>query len=309
MAQPALPRFAPPRSFYADLKARTTAYFEQTNQTPTGGLAIWLKAVVLIGAFVFFYTHLVFFRPESNLLALLECLLLGGAIAAIGFNVMHDGAHGSFSNSKALNGFAAFTLNVMGGSSFMWNAKHNVVHHTYTNIDGHDDDIDIRPFMRMTPDQPKHLLHRYQHLYFWFLYCMLYISWIFVMDYQKYFAKKIGDMPYKPMTATDHVVFWGFKAFNLVLYVGLPICMVGFLPWLIGFITTTMFAGLGYDALRARPKVFVFPNFMQLVDHGLEVEFLPLAQRLNQFHGRLRRKAPGALFLILKHHVLHARLA
>ena len=244
MAQPTLPRFAPPRSFYADLKARTTAYFEQNNKTPTGGAAIWTKAVILIGAFVFFYTSLVFFRPESNWLALFECLMLGGCIAAIGFNVMHDGSHGSFSTSKTLNGFAAFTLNMMGGSSFMWNAKHNVVHHTYTNIDGHDDDIDIRPFMRMTPEQPKHSLHKYQHFYFWFLYAMLYISWIFVMDYQKYFSKKIGDMPYKPMTTTDHIVFWGFKAINLVLYIGLPIYMVGFLPWLVGFAVTTMFAGL-----------------------------------------------------------------
>ncbi|QNH63307.1 fatty acid desaturase family protein [Hymenobacter sediminicola] len=239
----ALPKFAAPRSFHADLKRRINEYFEQAGTASTGNFSLLSKAVLLALAFVGLYVHLVFFTPPTAW-ALLECVLFGGTIAAIGFNVMHDGAHGSFSQYKWLNNFAAFTLNVLGGSSYMWNAKHNLVHHTYTNIEGHDDDIDIRPFMRMTPDQPRHALHRFQHLYFWLLYCMLYISWIFVMDYQKYFSRKIGNMPLKKMALSDHLVFWGFKVFNLLLYVVVPIYMVGFLGWLAGFAVTTCFAGL-----------------------------------------------------------------
>ena len=79
----------------------------------------------------------------------------------------------------------------------MWNVKHNIIHHAYTNIDGIDDDIDIQPWMRMSSTQKKYALHKYQHRYFWFLYAVLYILWIFVMDYQKYFKQKIGDMPLK----------------------------------------------------------------------------------------------------------------
>ena len=238
-----LPKFAAPRSFHAELKRRINEYFEDAGTVSTGNFSLLSKAVLLTLSFVGLYMHLVFFTP-STAWALLECVLLGGTIAAIGFNVMHDGAHGSFSRYKWLNNFAAFTLNVLGGSSYIWNAKHNLVHHTYTNIEGHDDDIDIRPFMRMTPDQPRYKLHRFQHLYFWFLYCMLYISWIFVMDYQKYFSRKIGNMPLKKMALSDHLVFWGFKVFNLGLYVVLPIYTVGFLGWLAGFAVTTCFAGL-----------------------------------------------------------------
>jgi linoleoyl-CoA desaturase len=238
-----LPKFAPPRSFYAELRARTNQYFEDAGKSSTGGFSIFSKALLLTSAFVVLYVHLVFFTP-ATLLALLECVLLGGLIAAIGFNVMHDGAHGSFSSNKWLNHFAAFTLNILGGSSYMWNAKHNVIHHMYTNIEGADDDIDIRPWMRMSVGQPRHKLHRFQHLYFWFLYCMLYISWIFVMDYQKYFTKKIGEMPLKKMDTTDHLIFWGFKVLNLFLYIALPIYTVGFLGWLAGFAVTTCFAGL-----------------------------------------------------------------
>nr|WP_315824782.1 fatty acid desaturase [Paraflavitalea speifideiaquila] len=81
-------------------------------------------------------------------------------------------------------------------------------------------------------------------MYFWFLYSLLYIFWIFVLDYQKYFKSKIGNMPLKKMKLSDHLVFWGFKVFHFFLFVGLPIYMVGFTSWLISFLIFTLVAGL-----------------------------------------------------------------
>jgi linoleoyl-CoA desaturase len=230
-------------SFHSELKRRIAEYFEKAGKSTTGNLSLFAKAAILITIFLFIYVHLVFFTP-APVWAILESVLLGGVISAIGFNVMHDGAHGSFSKYKWVNQFAAFSLNVLGGSSFMWNVKHNVIHHAYTNVDGMDDDIDIKPWMRMTSAQKKYKLHKYQHLYFWVLYALLYILWIFVLDYTKYFRAKIGSTPLKKMKLKDHFVFWGFKLFNLFLFVGLPIYMVGFTNWLISFVIFTCFAGL-----------------------------------------------------------------
>jgi len=157
---------------------------------------------------------------------------------------MHDGAHGSFSKYKWLNVIAAFSLNILGGNSFMWNMKHNVIHHAYTNVDGVDDDIDIQPWMRMSATQKKYRLHKYQYIYVWGLYSLLYIFWIFVLDYGKYFKSKVGNMHLKPMKFSDHLIFWGFKLFHLFLFVGLPIYMVGFESWLVSFLIMTLFAGL-----------------------------------------------------------------
>jgi linoleoyl-CoA desaturase len=231
------------QSFHGELKRRISEYFEKSGKSMTGNLNLFTKAAILITVFIATYIHLVFFTP-GILWAVLECILLGGVIAAIGFNVMHDGAHGSFSKYKLVNKFAAFSLNVLGGSSFMWNVKHNVIHHAYTNVDGVDDDIDIRPWMRMTTDQKRYKLHKYQHLYFWVLYSLLYVFWIFVLDYTKYFRAKIGSMPLKKMKLSDHITFWGFKLFNLFLFVGLPIIKVGFVWWIAGFFIFTCFAGL-----------------------------------------------------------------
>lgn len=238
-----IPKFSTvSNSFHAELKKRINDYFVQSGTSQTGNTQLYLKAIILMVAFVFLYVHLVFFTP-GVFLAIFECLLLGLVISAIGFNIMHDGAHGSFSNNKFVNKLAAFSLNLLGGNSFMWNMKHNVIHHAYTNVDGVDDDIDIQPWMRMSSTQKKYKFHKYQHLYFWLLYSLLYVLWIFVLDYQKYFKNKIGNMKLKKMSLNDHLVFWGFKILNLSLFVVIPIFTVGFLPWLTGFLIVTLFAG------------------------------------------------------------------
>ena len=232
-----------PQSFHAELKRRISAYFEEVGKSTTGDYSLFIKAVVLMVSFVLIYIHLVFFTP-STVWAILECIVLGGVVAAIGFNVMHDGAHGSFSKYKWVNQLAAFSLNILGGNSFMWNVKHNVIHHAYTNVDGVDDDIDIQPWMRMSTTQKKYKMHKYQHLYFWILYALLYLLWIFVLDYSKYFKGKIGQMPLKKMSTADHLMFWGFKLFHAFLFVGLPVYMLGFTAWVTGFTIFAAFAGL-----------------------------------------------------------------
>jgi linoleoyl-CoA desaturase len=240
----ATPKFANvPHSFHSELKRRISEYFQQVGKSQTGNSTLFSKAVILGVGFLAVYIHLVFFTP-ALFFQIVESILLGGFVAAIGFNVMHDGAHGSFSKYKWLNTFASFSLNILGGSSFMWNVKHNVIHHAYTNVDGVDDDIDIQPWMRMSSTQKKYKLHKYQHIYFWFLYSLLYILWIFVLDYQKYFKSKIGSMPLKKMKLSDHVVFWSFKVLNLFLFIGLPIYTMGFGSWLLSFLIFTIVAGL-----------------------------------------------------------------
>jgi len=240
----AVPKFTNvPHSFHSDLKGRITNYFEEVGKSTYGNYSLFSKAVILMVSFALVYTHLVFFTPNT-FFSIFECIILGGIVSSIGFNVMHDGAHGSFSKYKWVNRFAAFSLNILGGNSFMWNVKHNIIHHAFTNVDGVDDDIDIQPWMRMSATQKKYRMHKYQHIYFWVLYSLFYLFWIFVLDYQKYFKSKVGNMELKKMTLSDHLIFWGFKLFHAFLFVGLPIYMLGFTSWVIGFLIFTSFAGL-----------------------------------------------------------------
>lgn len=238
-----VPKFASaPVSFHSELKTRINEYFTSSGKTQTGNHKLYTKAIILVSLFIGVYVHLVFFTPPT-LPALIECLILGALTASIGFNVMHDGAHGSFSSKKWLNEIAGLTINFLGANVFLWKTKHNVIHHAYTNIDGVDNDIDARPFLRLCSTQKHYWPYKYQHLYFWFIYSWLYINWVFVSDYNKYFRGKVGELPLKKMQFKNHISFWSFKAVHIILFVALPIYTVGFVPWLIGFFTSAMFAG------------------------------------------------------------------
>jgi linoleoyl-CoA desaturase len=120
----AAPKFnAPSISVYSELKKKVNDYFRSNNIAPTGNYKLYFKATLLIVGYILLYIHLVFFTPTAWL-AIPECILLGLLTAGIGFNVMHDGAHGSFSKNPRINLVAALSLDLLGASSFMWNTKH-----------------------------------------------------------------------------------------------------------------------------------------------------------------------------------------
>ncbi len=237
------PRFNAASSFHSDLKGRVKNYFTEKNISPTGNSKLYFKAILMVTLYVVVFIHLVFFTPFWAI-ALLEAILLGALAAGIGFNVMHDGAHGSFSKKPWVNELAGVTINFLGANVFMWKTKHNVVHHSFTNVDEVDDDMNARPLLRLCPNQKKYAIHKYQHRYFLLVYSILYIYWVFFTDYKKYVAKKVGTTPIQKMDIKEHVVFWGFKAIHILLFVALPIYVVGFLPWLVGFLVYGISTGI-----------------------------------------------------------------
>ncbi|MBS1512297.1 MAG: acyl-CoA desaturase [Bacteroidetes bacterium] len=230
-------------SFHQELKKRVNDYFNQADKAATGNISLYFKAALFWSSYIFLYIHVVFFTPPVWL-AIPECFLMGGLTAAIGFNVMHDGCHGSFSKRKFWNKMAAFSVNALGASAIMWNNKHNIVHHTYTNIDGVDDDIEIKPMLRMCKTQKKYFIHKYQHIYAWLLYTQLLIVWIFAADYNRYFTRKVGIVPIKKMSVLEHIAFWVAKLGYIFMMIVLPIILLGFVEWLLGFLMITMTAGL-----------------------------------------------------------------
>lgn len=237
---PKFPQASP--SIHSILKAQVQQYFDSLGIQATGNRQLYIKAIILVLALVSIYTHLVFFTPYWYW-GLIECAFLGIVISGVGFNVMHDGGHGSFSKYKWLNKFAAWSLDFLGGSAFMWDMKHNMIHHSFTNVEGVDDDINVGILMRMNEHQRKFKMHRFQHWYFWILYMFLYIYWIFYTDYKKYFSGKIGNMSIKKMEFKNHFLFWMGKLLHAAIYILIPIMFVGFLPWLIGFLTLGLVAG------------------------------------------------------------------
>jgi linoleoyl-CoA desaturase len=258
-------------TFHQELKQRVNNYFTEAKKSATGNFGLYFKAILFWVLYVSLYVHVVFFTPAIGW-AIVECVLMGGLTAAIGFNVMHDGGHGSFSKSKFWNKMAAFSVNALGASGIMWNNKHNIVHHTYTNIDGVDDDIEIKPLLRMCPTQKKYKIHRYQHIYVWFLYTQLLIIWVFATDYKKYFSKKVGIVAIKKMSTFDHIAFWVAKAGYYFMMIVLPIMLLGFVNWLVGFLIIAMFAGFVLSVVFQLAHTVEHTSFPTPIEESNKIE-------------------------------------
>ena len=95
-----------------------------------------------------------------------------------------------YSKSKRVNTILGYVIHLIGGSATNWKLQHNVLHHTYTNISGMDEDLDSDPLMRFSPNQKRKKFHRFQHIYAWFLYGLMTISWILDKDFLQLFRYK-----------------------------------------------------------------------------------------------------------------------
>lgn len=220
--------------FYDSLKTKVDAYFKTKNIARTGNIHLFIKTLVLVPLAVGIYYTLLFIQP-STIPSLLLCGVLGLTLASIGFNVMHDACHGSYSSRKWVNEMMGLSLNFLGGNAFIWKIKHNVIHHTYTNVDGVDDDIAKMPLIRQCSSQKWMPAHRYQHWYSLGIYALSSFLWIMLMDYMKYFSKKVYTTPIHKIPVREHIIFWVSKILYIAFYIALPIYMVGWLPWLVGF--------------------------------------------------------------------------
>jgi len=231
-------------SLFTALKKRVDEYFSNGKLHPAGNQKLYVKSVLQVLTATALYTVLVFFTP-ATWIAIVLCVLLGLNLAVIGFNLMHEGGHQSFSKHLWVNTTSAYFLNVLGGTSYYWKIKHNVNHHTYTNIEGMDSDIDVKPFMRLHEGQPLHSYHRFQHLYWVLLYGISYLAWVFYEDFQKYTSGKVSaNSARKRIPRKEHYIFWFTKVMYVVVYMVIPILVVGWLPWLIGFFIITFVCGL-----------------------------------------------------------------
>jgi linoleoyl-CoA desaturase len=126
-------KFSGDNTFQRELRRRVEDYFKRSGQKQRDGLRIYLKTAIILAAFVTSYVLLVFFAA-TWWQGLLLSIVLGVATAQIGFNIQHDAGHQAFSERRRVNKWMAMTLDLVGGSSYVWHWKHAHFHHTYVNI-------------------------------------------------------------------------------------------------------------------------------------------------------------------------------
>jgi linoleoyl-CoA desaturase len=252
--------------FIRELRKRVDAYFESTGRRKRDSVRMYFKTATILAWFAAAYL-LLLLVVHSWWLILPLAVVLGVSIAAIGFNVQHDGGHKAYSDRQWVNKMMAMTLDLMGGSSYLWDWKHNSIHHTYPNIDGHDDDIDVGILGRLSPQQPRYWFHRLQGIYLWGLYGFLAIKWHFWDDFYNVAIGRIGGHKIPRPRGKDLAVFIGGKVIFFSMAFVIPMMLH---PW---------WAVLSVYAIAAFCSGVVLSIVFQLAHCVGEAQFpVPMAQ-------------------------------
>ncbi|UZD22511.1 acyl-CoA desaturase [Algoriphagus halophytocola] len=195
---------------------------------------------------------------------LFACYITAGiGMAGVGMGVMHDANHGSYSKKKSINTLVGSTLEMVGASSMVWKIQHNVLHHSYTNIDEHDDDINAPFFLRFSPNGELNGLHKYQHLYAWFFYSLSTLSWVTAKDFIRLtrYHKK-GLVKGKNAYRNTILKLIAFKLIYFFIVLGLPIIFTSFSVGLILLAFVAMHFVTGFTITM----VFQIAHIVEVVD-------------------------------------------
>ncbi|HEX4054935.1 MAG TPA: acyl-CoA desaturase [Tepidisphaeraceae bacterium] len=220
-------KFSGSDRFLRELRKRVDAYFDRTGRSRRDCPQMYFKTATIMAWFATAYV-LLLFVAHSWWLALPLAVVLGLAMAAIGFNIQHDGGHRAYSDRRWINKIMALSLDLMGGSSYLWDWKHNSIHHTYPNVNGHDDDINLGFLGRLSPQQPRFWFHRLQGIYLWLLYGFLAIKWHLVDDFYQVSTGYIGGHKIPRPKGKDLVVFIAGKVCFFSLAFVIPMLLH---PW------------------------------------------------------------------------------
>ncbi len=203
-------KFASDDVFLKVLRRRVDELFLNTHRRRRDCLEMYIKTVAIIAWFIGSYVLLVFWA-DAWWQAILLAISMGTSLACIGFAIQHDGAHAAYSSRNWINQLMAMTLDSIGASSYYWKKTHNIVHHTFTNITGHDGDIDLGILGRLSPHQPWRKFHRLQHMYLWVLYGFISVKWLFFDDFRSFVEQKAGAFDVPRPRGWDLAVFVGGK--------------------------------------------------------------------------------------------------
>jgi len=233
--------------FSSTLNGRVAAYFKSRNIARTGNAEMFVKTFAMLLLYFVPYGLILSGVATGPVFLLVMVVLMSLGLGGIGLSVMHDANHGAYSKRPWLNTLVGYSINLVGANAFNWKMQHNVLHHTYTNVDGEDEDIISRGVLRLTPHTKWKFLYKVQHIYAWFLYGLMTLSWMFAKDFARIIKYQRNGLARKQKASI--VKEWIILIGSKLLYVGyifvIPVIFTS-LPWwqiLIGIFIMHYIAG------------------------------------------------------------------
>lgn len=233
------------KEFARELKTEVNNYFEKNGLSRHANRHMYLKTVILLTLYFGAYGLIIsgFFSVTGMLLL---CFVMGIGMAGIGFSISHDALHGAYSSNDIVNKALGFTFDLLGANGYIWKITHNIIHHTYTNIHDHDEDLEVAEFIRLSPHAEYKSVHRIQHILAFIAYGFATLFWVFIKDYKYFLQSNLG--PYKDKT--HPVSEWIALIVTKIVYYSymliIPYMLLSITWWqlLIGFLVIHFTAGI-----------------------------------------------------------------
>ncbi len=236
-----------PSDFFIIMRDRVNTYFLKHNISHKCNSQMVFKTIFMISLYLvpFFF---VLSDINSVGLFLMLWFVMGLGMAGIGLSVMHDANHGAYSKNKNVNLVLGRLLDFMGGSAVNWKIQHNVLHHTFTNIDGLDDDIGHEKIFRCSPKNKFYKYHRYQHYYAWFFYSLMSLFWSLAKDVRQTIKyNKMGLLKGQGTSLKKEITWLVFQKlfyFSYIIFLPLYFTSSSISIILLGYLIMHLTAGL-----------------------------------------------------------------
>lgn len=231
--------------FVDEVKRRVAEYFESRNLSTKATPGMVAKTVILFGSF-FGAFGLILFGGFSPLAMLGLAVMMGVSMAGLGFSVAHDALHGGYSDNPKVNTLLGYTFDMLGANGYMWKITHNVIHHTYTNIKGIDEDLEVSPLLRLSPHAPYQKVHRFQHLYALIAYSFSTLNWFFWKDFDYFHRRRLGPYEDRQHPGKEVAIMVAGKVFFFGWSILVPVLLLPVAWWqvMIGWVAMHMVAGV-----------------------------------------------------------------
>ena len=214
--------------FFKVLNHRVNKYFEENNLSKKANLNMVFKTIFMLSLYFVPYIIMLSGIVTAPWAILTLWAIMGLGMAGIGLSVMHDANHESYSANATVNKLVGMVINFMGSFQGTWKIQHNVLHHSYTNIEGFDEDHDIE-FMRFSPNKANKPYYKYQAYYAPLFYCLMSLNRFLVKDFQQVLRfRKNGLLASQGLTihsALFQILIW--KTWYVLLIIIAPIYVAG----------------------------------------------------------------------------------
>ena len=260
--------------FYKALRKRVNNHFKENNISRHANLNMKIKTVFMLC--VYFIPLFVLISGSITNVWVMTALwiMMGFGMSGIGLSIMHDANHGSYSASKRVNKMIGFVITFIGGYDINWKIQHNVLHHSFTNIHGFDEDIE-KGVIRFSPTQERKPIFKYQAFYAPFLYGIMTLYWFLAKDFEQLFRYRGKNLlEGQGLTfnqALTQIIL--VKSIYAVVTLILPLIFLPFAWWQItlGFLLMHFISGL-ILALIFQPAHVIEETEFFMPDKDISVE-------------------------------------